>query len=235
VKAKYNEEAKNFTQLIEHFEFPIATTQLALCPDQKHLWCSGIYPPQVHCYELDQLTMKFSRHIELEVIRMVPLSNDFRKIVLMGQDRNLEIHAGFGAYDNFKIPKQGRDMIFHHGSAELMMVGSGPSMYRFDFEVGMFKKPYDTVTETEAINSIKMNGYHELIALGCDNGYVECIDHRARRHVGILKAAENIQLDFSVDTGMEITALQFDRDGTNLAIGTAKGQVALFDTQRSSL
>jgi len=71
LKARYNQIAKNYVQLIEHLELPHATTCLTLTKDENHLFASGIYPPQIKCYELDQLSVKFERHVDSEVLRMI--------------------------------------------------------------------------------------------------------------------------------------------------------------------
>jgi ribosome biogenesis protein ENP2 len=105
VKAKYNIEARNYTQLIEHFEMPTATNHIAMCADNNHLFACGIYPPQICCFELDQLTLKFKRHVDHEILKVVPLSNDFRKVALLANDRYIELHAQFGHYYKFRIPK----------------------------------------------------------------------------------------------------------------------------------
>jgi hypothetical protein len=44
LKAKYNMEARNYTQLIEDFELPNSTNCLALTKDGNHLWATGVYP-----------------------------------------------------------------------------------------------------------------------------------------------------------------------------------------------
>ncbi len=46
-------------------------------------------------------------------------------------------------------------MNYHEQSAELLVVGSSPEIYRFNFDQGTFMKPIQTITETEAINVIK--------------------------------------------------------------------------------
>lgn len=222
VKAKYNQEARNFTQLIEHFEFPIACNNLTLCPDGKHLWSSGIYPPQIHCYELDQLTLKFSRNITSEIIKMIPLSSDFRKLVMMGNDRSIQIHAAFGAYHSFKLPKIGRDMLYDEYSTDLFIVGNSNEIYRFNFENGIFKEPIPSKTNTSNINCIEKNPIFPMISIGNDNGYVECFDKRDNKNIGKLKLKDD-----------EANTLKFDPiDGLTLAVGTIEGKVLLFDIRK---
>jgi len=240
-KAKYNEEAKNFTQLIEHLEFPISSSSLALTPDGKYLWASGIYPPQIHCYELDQLTLKFSRNLDCEVVKMTPLSSDYRKVALLGTNREVLLHAQFGAYDSFRLPRVGRDMVYHDFNADLLVVGSSPQVYRFNFERGMFKTPWQCESPgASEINCIQINPVHELTCVGCSNGFVECFDPRSAgnsmMHLesGTLNVCQKIEtLDPAMDTQGEVTCVSFGMDGISLAVGTRGGQVGLFDLRKA--
>ena len=241
LKAKYNEEARNYTELIEDLEFPIATNSMSLCSDGKYMWASGIYPPQIHCYELEQLTMKMSRHIEKECLKLLPLSNDFRKLILLTVDRTVEIHAHFGSYYKFRLPVVGRDMIYHPSTAEMLFTGSSNEIYRFNLEEGLFKKSYECLNETtNGINSITLNPIHDFITIGCDNGFIECIDHRQKKHIGILNVSKNINQFNNIasqsnldESSNEITSLSFDNDGIKLGVGTLNGQVALFDIRKN--
>lgn len=71
------------------------------------------------------------------------------------------------------------------------------------------------------------------MAVGLENGYVECFDQRVKSQVGVLDACQAIQeFDTSYTTGSEVTALEFDSEGMTLAVGTNKGQVALFDLRK---
>lgn len=71
LKARYNEEAKNYTSLIDDLEFPVATNCIRLTADENHLWATGVYPPQVRCFVLDDLTMKFQRNCDSEVVKIL--------------------------------------------------------------------------------------------------------------------------------------------------------------------
>lgn len=240
-KAKYNEEAKNFTQLIEHLEFPISSSCLSLTSDGKYLWASGIYPPQIHCYELDQLTLKFSRNLDCEVVKITPLSSDYRKVALLGTNREVLLHAQFGAYDSFRLPRVGRDMVYHDFHADLLVVGSSPQVYRFNFERGMFKTPWQCESPgISEINCIQINPVHELTCVGCSNGFVECFDPRSTgesvMHLesGDLNVCHKIETsDPAMDTQGEVTCVSFGMDGISLAVGTRGGQVGLFDLRKA--
>ncbi|KAL9642790.1 hypothetical protein ABK040_009865 [Willaertia magna] len=235
IKAKYNTAVKNYFNLIDDLEFPTATSNICLAGDENHLFATGLYPPQIRCFLLDELTMKFKRHVDYEILKLCPLTSDFKKLATLCVDRYVELHAQWGSYYRFRIPKFGRDIAYHDHSAELLMVGSSNEMYRFNLEQGMFRKPTESYTNSEAINTIKINPVHQLFALGCDNGFVECVDPRTKRVAGVLDACSSIGklLSTSIDNvGSSITAFEFDNDGISFAVGNDRGRVGLFDLRK---
>ena len=54
--------------LIQDLRFETATTKIKVTPDGEFLIASGIYPPQVKVYELRELSLKFERHLDSEII-----------------------------------------------------------------------------------------------------------------------------------------------------------------------
>ncbi|EFC48958.1 predicted protein, partial [Naegleria gruberi] len=233
LKAKYNMDAKNYFNLIDDLEFPTACNNICLAADENHLWTSGIYKPQLRCFTLDDLSMKFKRHVDLEIIKICPLTSDFRKLATLCQDRYIEIHAQWGSYYRFRIPKYGRDLVYHDHSAELVMVGSSNEIYRFNLEQGMFRKPTLSYTNTEAINTVRINPVHQLFGLGCDNGFVECMDPRSKRIIGCIDACGSINTMLPSEvSSSSITAFEFDNDGIGFAVGTNAGKVGLFDLRK---
>jgi len=232
VKAKYNTEAKNYFNLIDDLEFPTATSNICLAADENHLWASGIYKPQLRCFTLDDLTMKFRRNVDYEILKIAPLTSDYKKLATLCVDRYIEIHAQWGSYYRFRIPKYGRDLAYHNQSAELVMVGSSNEIYRFNLEQGMFRKPTLSYTNAEAINTVKINPVHQLFALGCDNGFVECMDPRSKRIIGCINACESINTMAGLMDSSSVTAFEYDTDGISFAVGTNKGKVGLFDLRK---
>ena len=45
------------------------------------------------------------------------LSEDFRKLAILQTDRTLEFHAGYGKHYRTRIPRFGRDMLYHAPTA----------------------------------------------------------------------------------------------------------------------
>ena len=71
LKARFNQQARNYTSLIDDLEFPVATSCIRLAADENHLFAAGVYPPQIRCYVLDEMTMKFQRNCDSEVIKVL--------------------------------------------------------------------------------------------------------------------------------------------------------------------
>lgn len=71
VRARYNEDAKMYTSLIDDFDFPSETNSLAMSPDGKYIMAAGNYAPRMKCFDLEQLSMKFERHTDNEIIKIL--------------------------------------------------------------------------------------------------------------------------------------------------------------------
>lgn len=69
-------------------------------------------------------------------------------------------------------------------------------------------------------------GSHNLLAFGTSQGTVEFWDSRSRNHVGTLPALSQTDI---IDGKQEITALEFDQSGLNIATGSSTGLIHLYD------
>ena len=67
---------------------------------------------------------------------------------------------------------------------------------------------------------------HNLLAFGTSLGTVEFWDQRSRSRIGVLQPQTQID---PVDGRQEITALEFDRSGLNIAAGSSTGIIHLYD------
>jgi len=63
-------------------------------------------------YDLNELSLKFSRHLEAECVALKILSEDWTKVALLLNDRNVEFHAQYGRHYKTRIPKYGRCMMY---------------------------------------------------------------------------------------------------------------------------
>ena len=82
------------------------------------LYQLGVYPPMVKCYDTLQLSEKFRRHLECEIVQFQFLSDDFSKFAFLLADRTLEFHARYGFHYRTRIPKFGRDITYHKVRSE---------------------------------------------------------------------------------------------------------------------
>lgn len=79
------------------------------------------------------------------------LSDDYSKVAFLCADRSLSFHARFGTYFKTRTPRQGRDLAYCASSAELLVVGSAPEVYRLHLEEGRYMSPLPSTSA--AINA----------------------------------------------------------------------------------
>lgn len=225
--AKKNAEIRHRIELIQDLEMPVVSTNVAMSRDGQFVMVTGTYKPRVRCYEVSQLSMKFERCFDSDVVTFDILSDDYAKMVFLHCDRYVEFHAAYGRYHRVRIPKFGRDMAYLPASCELYFGCDGAEVYRLSLDQGRFMNPI--TTEATAVNVCCVNSYHNLVCLGTQEGKVEAFDPRSRSRVGILECALNsVTEDTEVDGMPSVTALTF-KDSLTLGVGTATGQVLLFD------
>lgn len=135
---------------------------------------------------------------------------------MLESDRNIEFHTASGFHYKTRIPKTGRDMAYHQENCELYIVGSSADIYRFNLIQGQF---YESLhTGSNANNCINISPAHQLLGIGSESGILECWDPRSK------STASHLQV-----TKDQITALEFNKDGLGLSIGTSKGLLLYYD------
>lgn len=139
-------------ELIQDLEFRVAATQLKLSRDGKFLVASGVYPPQVRVFELAELSLKFERNLEAEVVDLEILTDDYSKLAFLCADRSVCFHARFGAYFKTRIPRMGRAMAYDRASCDLLCAASSPQIYRINLEQGQFVVPLES--KSPAVNCL---------------------------------------------------------------------------------
>lgn len=227
------------TELLQEFEFPTVCQKVKLSDDERFIFASGTYPPQVHVYDTDQLSMKFKRHVDNEIVDFQILENDWKKFALLTADRYIDLHSPFGSHFRSRVPKCGRDLMLDKSTCDLFVCGAGPDVWRLNLEQGRFMAPI--LTRSGAYggnNACAVNPVNRLLAFGGDTGLVEVWDPRvvgrATRPAGKLNIDEVLQKyvrSVGNETSQtEITALRFDEtDGYTMAVGTNVGYTLLFD------
>ncbi|KAI5704453.1 hypothetical protein M8J75_005469 [Diaphorina citri] len=226
---KSNVDIRRRIELIQDFEMPGVSTSVRISPDGQYVLSTGIYKPRVRCYETDNLSMKFERCFDSEVVTFEILSDDYSKVVFLQCDRFVEFHSAGGRYYRLRIPKFGRDMQYHAPSTDLFLVGATSEIYRLNLERGQFLSPF--MSEGSELNSIAINPVHQLICVGTIEGKVEAWDPRMKVKAGTLDCAFNC-ISNERDTVLEgfpsISSLNFNGPLT-LGVGTHTGQILLYD------
>jgi len=184
-------------QLIQDFEMPQVCDNIRLSNDGQYIFVTGVYKPRVRCYDTSNLSLKFERCFDSEVVKFDILSDDYTKLVFLFCDRYVEFHSQAGRYFRIRIPKFGRDLAYLKPTCDLFFVGNTPDILRLNLEKGQFLSPYQG--ESSCFNVCKINPYHQLIVCGSADGRVEAWDYRDRSRVGVL--------DCALDT------LSFDKEG----------------------
>merc|ERR1719233_1691275 len=217
------------------FEMPAVSDRVRVSRDGQYVLATGIYKPRLRCYDLNNLGMKFERCLDSEVVNFEVLSEDYNKVVFLHCDRYVEFHSQGGRYYRLRIPVFGRDMAYHHGTADLYFVGAGSQVYRLNLEQGRFLNSYNT--NSTSLNCISIMPSHSLVLAGTVDGRVEAWDPRQRERVGVLDCAMQC-VGGGGGGGEEVTSVPqvtslASKDGLNIGVGTSTGQVFLYDVRAS--
>ncbi|NWX81489.1 NOL10 protein, partial [Nothoprocta pentlandii] len=219
-------------ELIQDFEMPTISTKIKVSRDGQYIMAVGTYKPRIRCFDTYQLSQKFERCLDSEVVTFEILSDDYSKIVFLQCDRFVEFHSQHGHYYRTRIPKFGRDFSYHYPSCDLYFVASSSEVYRLNLEQGRFLNSLQT--EASENNVCDINPTHFLFAAGTAEGKVECWDPRTRNRVGLLDCAlSTVTADTEIDGLPSISALKFN-GALNMAVGTSTGQVLLYDLRSSN-
>lgn len=245
---KQDPEFANRVELLQDFGFEEASQCVRVSEDGEWVMSTGTYKPQIHVHNLSQLALSFQRHTSCLNQTFQLLSSDYTKSIHLQTDRFVELHTAGGLHYSTRIPRFGRDLVYDRHSAEALIPSVGVNqegsgeVYRLNLEVGRFMKSYeidvggDDMTTAGAgslqggINAGSVNcgsiaeTSHNLLAFGTSLGTVEFWDPRSRNRVGILSAPND-----AFEGRSEISALQFNPSGLELATGNSSGLVHLYD------
>ena len=218
-KLKKNNEYQNHIEILQDCNFPVSSECIKLSQDQNYLFASGIYPPRLKIFDLNEMSLKCERGFDSQIRKIETISEDYKKLACLCDDRNIEFHAQYGKHFKIRIPKYGRDLKYDKIYCDLFSCGTGNEIYRLNLNQGQFLSSFET--HSENVNCLGYNQPLELLSCGCENGICEIFDLRMKKNV------------FSFDDNYnknEITAIEFNNnDGIHLAIGKKNGIVNIFD------
>jgi ribosome biogenesis protein ENP2 len=151
--------------LLQDLEMPVSSTKIRQSPDGRYLVVGGTYSPRIRCYELAEMSMKFERYLDSEVVDLCLLGMDYGKMAILGADRSVSFHAPYGNHEKIRLPTFGRAMAYEGSTCDLMVVSSGRrpggvgvgggrqqpmgEVYRFNLDEGRFSMPYSFASALE--------------------------------------------------------------------------------------
>ena len=214
-------------ELVQDFSFQSASQRIKMSRDSNYIVATGVYKPMVKVYDTRELSLKFERHLDAEVVQLEVLSDDYTKLVFLGVDRSLSFHAAYGQHYTTRVPSFGRDLAYDRQSCDLYVVGSSSSIFRLNLDHGRFMTPFET--SHRQINCVESSGVHRLVAAGGVDGTASFWDPRERKQVGACDVAEAMGLS----SQPEITSMSFDGTGLKFLAGASDGSCAVFDMRSS--
>mmetsp|Transcript_29274 Transcript_29274/g.54023 ORF Transcript_29274/g.54023 Transcript_29274/m.54023 type:complete len:845 (+) Transcript_29274:378-2912(+) len=154
--AKRDSQFRHRITLLQDLEMPAASTKVRQSPDGKFLIVGGTYSPRIRCYELAEMSMKFERYLDSEVVDIMILGEDYGKLAILGADRTVMFHAPYGNHEKIRLPTFGRAMAYEKTTCDLLVVSSGKrasntsvgkqeatgQVYRYNLDEGRFSQPY---------------------------------------------------------------------------------------------
>ena len=238
-RAKRKEKlAQRETELLDSFEFPSLSTRIKQSRDERFIFASGVYAPQIHVYDTSELSLKFKRHVDCEIVDFQILEEDWRKFALITVDRYVDLHSSFGSHYRTRVPRTPRDLLIHRGTADLYVVGAHSDAWRLNLAQGTFLAPLQT--GRPGINVCAQAPSNRLLAFGGDDGVVEIWDPRVAGQnganaAGSVDVSSHARIRFSrAKLGSAVTSVRFDeRDGVTMGVGTEEGHVLIYDLRSS--
>jgi ribosome biogenesis protein ENP2 len=212
-----NLEYKQRIELLQDFDFPTAASRVKASADLQYLAATGVYPPQVRLYDTSEVSMKCQRGLDAQVVQFQFLTDDYRKLVFLCDNRSIELHAQYGRHYSTRIPHFGRDMVYNPFSCEVCIVGASSEVYRLSLDQGRFLASLESHVCEENNVIAWSQPLQWLLVTGGEQGVAEFWDLRSRTPV------------MQLQTGSALTAAQFDNEGLNLALGLESGIVQLYD------
>ncbi|KAF4322196.1 hypothetical protein G195_003523 [Phytophthora kernoviae 00238/432] len=202
-----DEDYRRRVELLQDFHFPAGSQRVKMSSDGHYVVATGLYAPSVKVFDVRDLSLKFERGLDAEVVQLEVLSSDFGKLAFLQADRE---------------------------NCELYVAASGHEVYRINLDQGRFVAPLELQSQDSAANVVQLNPIHQLVGVGCEDGVVEMFDSRAQPRVGSLDVAAHFALSRrNADKQLEVTALRFDDDGLTFGVGTSEGQCLLYDLRSS--
>ncbi|ESL06158.1 hypothetical protein TRSC58_06172 [Trypanosoma rangeli SC58] len=215
-------------ELIHDLEFPHFARTIFRTANGTHLFAAGDYPPRLKCFDVNQLSMKYSFNADMPILGGVSLSPDFRKFALRGEGRQITVHHSASIIDRVRVPHTMRSLAYHPYSAELLSSGTSHEIFRLSLETGAFVESYKTQS-ADGVNHVEVFKNHGLIMCAGADGVVEAWDSRAGSCAARLTVAGPGAFS-GIDECCELRHIATDdENGLLFSCGTESGHVLLYD------
>ena len=214
-------------ELLHDLEFPHFARCIFRTPNGSHLFAAGDYPPRLKCFDVNQLSMKYSFNADMPILGGVSLSPDFRKFALRGEGRVITIHHSAAIVDRLRVPHIQRCLVYHENAGELISSGCSAELFRISLETGSFVESYKTCSQ-DGVNSMDIFASNGLIVAACENGVVEAIDPRSQKPAGHVTVTGPGSLS-GHSTRSPLTSVATDDGGVLFSCGTEDGSVMIYD------
>eukprot|EP00934_Nitzschia_sp_Nitz4_P008061 Nitzschia sp. Nitz4//scaffold55_size114948//8658//11015//NITZ4_003881-RA/size114948-processed-gene-0.58-mRNA-1//-1//CDS//3329554470//8051//frame0 len=242
--SKRDEQIRRRIELIQDFQMPSSSSRVVQSSDGRYVMVGGTYQPRVRCYDVHELTMKFERYVDAQIVDICMLGEDYGKMGILMENRTIAFHAHYGAHESVRVPKFGRGMAYEPTTCELLVAASGSEVYRLNLEEGRFSEPWSMETSEASASCISVAQAQPLAAVGCTDGIVRFWDNRSpdtllKPFLKLDVQAVSSGYGFADENNLyysnpnEITSVAYDTSGLYMAAGTAGGLVALYDVRSS--
>nr|CAD2185001.1 unnamed protein product [Meloidogyne enterolobii] len=231
---KQDVDIRKRVQLLQNLEMPSVSRTISFSSDGNYLFTTGSYKPTLKCFDLNELSLKFERGLDADVVKFHLLSDDYTKFILLEEERFVEFHTGYGRYFRLRIPHFGRDISFCREISEAYIAGCRNEIFRLNLELGRFHEPL--YSQSESLTCCQFNDQHQLFVCGTTDGKVEAWDYRDRSRAAVLDCVLNkaiaMELDLDSRSSIEVSSLCF-KDALHLAVGLSNGYILLYDIRSS--
>ena len=220
---KKNVNFQNRLEILQGFQFSSHSNQIRLTINKRYLGVSGMYPPDLLVYDLDELAIKFVRRIDSEIRDFIWLTEDYKKLAILRSDKVLEFHDQGGLFFKFGIPFNGTKLLYNKNDAILYIATTDHLILRIDLSEGKFLKSLETVGY-----DVRCIAYHKLskkLIAGTVTGTIEIFDNNNLDPVNIFNHAEKENYDNS----LKFLTCDCSEKSSQIAFGTNLGKVYVFN------
>ncbi|AFP65577.1 nucleolar protein 10 (nucleomorph) [Chroomonas mesostigmatica CCMP1168] len=222
---KKNSMEKNVKNKL-NFWFPSSVKLIKETGDSNFLIGYGLYPPQLRCFDLNDLSLKFERHLDAEIVDFQILSLNWEKIVFLRADKYLEFQIKSGRFFQTKIPEIGIDLLFASENATIYIPSCKTHIFRYNLENGKFLNCLKNISRYHNTCSGK-NPTNHLLIFGDTGGSVKLWDPRiTKKFISKIKAFSFCKKIYR----NPVSSLRFDINNPHQCyVGFKSGELVLFD------